>query len=175
MKNLKDLPLGDEFPEIVNAIIEIPKGERTKYEYDPELGVFKLDRVLHGAVHYPAAYGFIPSTLWDDGDPLDILVVLSEPLFPGCLVRVRPIAVLKMRDDKGLDDKLLGVAVDDPINKDVRSLKDLPAHIPYEIENFFTTYKILEKKHVDSFGWGSADAAVRAIKRGAKMLKEQSD
>src|SRR5205823_8954871 len=99
--NLHDLSIGDDFPTMVNVIIEIPPGVQTKYEYNPQLGVFTLDRVLHAAVHYPAAYGFIPQTRWRDGDPLDILVVIHEPLFPGCLVRAKPLALLQMQDEKG--------------------------------------------------------------------------
>jgi len=112
--NFHDLPIGDSFPALVNVVIEIPRGARTKYEYDAQLGIFRLDRVLYAAVHYPAAYGFIPQTLWGDGDPLDILLVLQESLFPGCLVEARPLALLQMQDEKGSDDKVLSVAMGGP-------------------------------------------------------------
>jgi len=169
--NLKNTPIGQDAPNIVNAIIEIPKGGRVKFEYDVNLQIFKLDRVLHSAVHYPAAYGFIPQTLYGDGDPLDCLILVSEPLFTGCLLRMRPIAVLKTRDDKGSDDKVLGVAIDDPRYIDVHELKDLPKHVPLEIENFFMNYKQLEKKKVESFGWGSREEAAAAIKEGINGFK----
>ena len=112
--NFHDLPIGDSFPALVNVVIEIPRGARTKYEYDAQLGIFRLDRVLYAAVHYPAAYGFISQTLWGDGDPLDILLVLQESLFPGCLVEARPLALLQMQDEKGSDDKVLSVAMGGP-------------------------------------------------------------
>jgi inorganic pyrophosphatase len=119
--------------------------------------------VLYAAVHYPAAYGFLPQTLWDDGDPLDMLVVLQEPLFPGCLVEARPLALFQMQDEKGRDDKVLSVAVGDPVYEAARSLQDLPPYIPREIEHFFTTYKGLEGKPVQSFGWADVAAAHRAV------------
>jgi inorganic pyrophosphatase len=163
MPNFYDLPIGDGFPATVNAMIEIPRGERTKYEYDPQLRVFKLDRVLHAAVHYPAAYGFIPCTRWDDGDPLDILVVMQDALFTGCLVQAKPIALLQMQDEHGADDKVFSVAVADPVYQDVASLQDISPHIPREIEHFFTTYKMLEGKPVRGVGWADGAAARRAI------------
>jgi inorganic pyrophosphatase len=161
--DLHDLPIGDDFPTVVNAIIEIPHGVRTKYEYDAHLGVFKLSRILHAAVHYPAAYGFIPHTLWDDGDPLDILVVTHEPLFPGCLVQARPVALLQMQDEKGRDDKVLSVAVGDPMYQDARSLDAFPQPLTRAIEFFFSTYKVLEDQPVQSFGWAGVEAAQQAV------------
>jgi inorganic pyrophosphatase len=163
MPNFHHLPIGDGSPAIVNIVIEIPRGARTKYEYDAQLGIFRLDRVLYAAVHYPTAYGFIPQTLWDDGDPLDILLVLHEALFPGCLVEARPLALLQMQDEKGRDDKVFSVAVGDPVYATAQSLQDLPPHIPREIEHFFTTYKLLEGKPVQSFGWADMEAAHQAI------------
>lgn len=151
--NLKDFPIGEHFPEVVNAIIEIPEGSRNKYEYDPELNIFKLDRVLYSAVHYPTAYGFIPGTYYDDGDPLDILVLTSQPLSIGILVEARPLGVLRMRDDKGPDDKIISVAIRDEHYKDVLRVEQLPHHLLVEIEHFFSTYKHLEGKEVQSFGW----------------------
>jgi len=161
--NFHALPIGDDFPAQVNVVIEIPRGARTKYEYNAQLGIFRLDRVLYAAVHYPMAYGFIPQTRWDDGDPLDILLVLQETLFPGCLVEARPLALLQMQDEKGRDDKVLSVAVGDPVYATAQSLQDLPSHIPREIEHFFTTYKLLEGKPVQSFGWVDMEAAHQAI------------
>ena len=172
MPNFHDLPIGDGFPVLVNVIIEIPHGARTKYEYDAQLGIFRLDRVLYAAVHYPAAYGFIPQTLWDDGDPLDILVVLHEPLFPGCLVEARPLALLQMQDEKGRDDKVLSVAVGDPVYEATRSLQDILPHIPREIEHFFTTYKVLEGKPVQSVGWADVAAAHRAVVHAHRAYRQ---
>src|SRR5690242_11479982 len=110
MKNYKDIPIGEKAPESVNAIIEIPRGSRNKIEYNPSLGIFQLDRVLYSAVHYPYSYGFIPSTLWDDGDPLDILVFCDQELITGLLLEVIPIGGLEMIDDKGSDLKVIAVA-----------------------------------------------------------------
>lgn len=161
--NYKNLNPGERLPEIVNCIIEIPKKSRNKIEYDPDLMVFKLDRVLHASVHYPADYGFIPGTLYEDGDPVDILVLISEPTFTGCLVRVKPIGLLRMIDEAGKDDKILSVAIDDPTYREYEDVSNLPSHILIEIEHFFKTYKILEGKAVESFGWESAKMAKEAI------------
>ncbi|MDE3056910.1 MAG: inorganic diphosphatase [Bacteroidota bacterium] len=163
MKNFKDLPLGSKEPEIINAIVEIPKGSRNKYEYDVHLGIFKLDRVLYSSMHYPEAYGFVPSTLWDDGDPLDILIFIDEPLDTGILLEVRPIGILRMRDEKGPDDKLLSVAVNDPTYGTIGDVHEVPKHLLVEIEHFFTSYKKLEEKHVESFGWEGKTAAIQAV------------
>ena len=164
--NLKDFPIGEHFPEVVNAIIEIPEGSRNKYEYDPELNIFKLDRVLYSAVHDPTAYGFIPGTYYDDGDPLDILVLTSQPLSIGILVEARPLGVLRMRDDKGPDDKIISVAIRDEHYKDVLRVEHLPHHLLVEIEHFFSTYKHLEGKEVRSFGWEPTAFAHAAVRMG---------
>jgi inorganic pyrophosphatase len=166
--NLKDLPIGKGFPKTINAVVEIPKGGRNKYEYDIELGVFKLDRVLYSSMHYPEAYGFVPSTLWDDGDPLDILIFIDQPLFTGVLVEVKPIGILRMKDEKGPDDKLLSVAVNDPTYRNISDVKEVPDHLLVEIEHFFTSYKLLENKHVESFGWDNAEVAIEAVRYGHK-------
>lgn len=162
--NLKDYPIGDNFPETVNCFIEIPKYSKNKYEYDVKLGVFKLDRVLHSSVHYPEAYGFIPSTYWEDGDPLDIMAIVTEPTFTGCFMEVRPIGVLRITDDMGQDDKILGVFVNDPFYKKVFDISAMPQHYLAEIENFFLTYKMLEFKKVESKGWLSSEEARKSIK-----------
>ena len=114
MTNYYQLPPGPDVPHVVNAVIEIPKGSAHKYEYDKELNVFKLDRTLYSPVHYPGAYGFIPRTLAEDGDPLDVVVIIDGPTFTGCLIEVRPLGVLVMRDDMGLDHKILAVPTNDP-------------------------------------------------------------
>jgi len=168
--NLKYLPIGDEAPVVVNAIVEIPKGSRNKYEYNIELAVFQLDRVLYSSMHYPEAYGFIPSTLYDDGDPVDVLIVIDQPLQTGIMIEVRPIGILKMADEKGTDDKVISVAKHDPTHSTIREVRELPKHTLIEIEHFFTSYKELEGKHVRSFGWHGVREARRAIQRAAKAF-----
>ncbi len=164
MPNLKDLPVGKNFPDEIYAIVEIPEASRNKYEYDSDLQVFRLDRTLYSAVHYPTAYGFIPGTFYDDGDPLDVLIVASQPLHIGVLVETRPVGVLRMQDDKGQDDKILSVAIHDEHYKDVSLLEQMPHHLLVEIEHFFSTYKHLEGKSVRSFGWEPAEFAKSAIR-----------
>jgi inorganic pyrophosphatase len=168
--NLKYLPLGDDAPRVVNAVVEIPKGSRNKYEYDLDLGVFRLDRVLYSSMHYPEAYGFIPSTLYEDGDPVDVLIVIDQPLQTGIMIEVCPIGILKMQDEKGTDDKVISVANGDPTYSTIREVSALPHHTLVEIEHFFTSYKELEGKHVKSFGWHGAPEARRAIVRASKAF-----
>jgi inorganic pyrophosphatase len=145
--------------EPLEVIVEIPSGSRNKYEYDHQRHRFVLDRILYSSVHYPCDYGFIDGSLADDGDPLDVLVVISEPTFPGCVVRARPIGVLDMTDDKGHDYKVLAVAHDDPRWEETHALEDLSPHRLREIENFFRIYKELEGRETDVSGWlGVADA-----------------
>jgi inorganic pyrophosphatase len=172
--NFKDLPLGAAAPERVNAVIEIAKGTRTKYEYDVHLGVFRLDRVLYASMFYPTAYGFLPSTLAPDGDPLDVLVLISEPLATGVLVEVRPIGLLKMRDEKGEDDKVLAVASRDPAYSRVRELDHLAGDELRLIEHFFCSYKTLERKHVASHGWQPRPQAHRLIARGQRRYARET-
>ncbi|GAC1509901.1 MAG: inorganic diphosphatase [Chloroflexota bacterium] len=147
----------------VEAIVEIAQGSRNKYEYDHDTHVIRLDRVLHSSVHYPTDYGFLPDTLSNDGDPLDVLIVVYEPTFPGCQVPVRPIGVLRMRDEKGEDEKILAVPVGDPRFDEIDELNDLSTHFLKEIENFFATYKLLEDKETDLQGWDDERAAERLI------------
>lgn len=169
--NFKDLPIGKDAPRVINAVVEIPQGSRNKYEYDVELGIFKLDRVLYSSMHYPEAYGFVPSTLWDDGDPLDILIFIDQPLFTGVVVEVKPIGILRMRDEKGPDDKLLSVAVNDPTYRSISDVSEVPKHLLVEIEHFFTSYKHLEGKHVESFGWDNVVVALESVKQGVDNYK----
>ncbi|GGA38988.1 inorganic pyrophosphatase [Kroppenstedtia guangzhouensis] len=145
----------------VDAFIEIPTGSQNKYEYDKEKGVFRLDRVLYSPMHYPTEYGYLENTLAEDGDPLDILVLTTFPTFPGCVIQSRVIGVLLMSDDKGKDEKLLAVPVDDPRWDSVHSLEDIPAHTLREIEHFFKVYKDLEKKETRIEGWKGVDVAER--------------
>jgi inorganic pyrophosphatase len=168
--NLSRLPLGRRSPDIVNAVIELPKGSRNKYEYDVSLGVMRLDRVLSSSMHYPAAYGFLPSTLWEDGDTLDALILISQPLDPGIMLEVRPIGLLLMRDEKGSDYKIISVAMHDRTYADIADIKDLPKHILVEIEDFFTSYKNLERKRVSSFGWRGTRFARAAIRKAHRAF-----
>jgi inorganic pyrophosphatase len=149
--------------ETVEAIIEIPRGSRNKYEMDHETGEIRLDRVLYSSVHYPTDYGFLPGTLAEDGDPLDILVLVEEPTFPGCRVAVRPIGVLRMSDQKGRDEKILAVPVGDPRFEQVQTLSDLSPHWLREIETFFGTYKLLEELPTEIDGWDGREAAWEVI------------
>jgi len=147
----------------VLAFIEIPQGSRNKYEYDEERKVFFLDRVLFHSVHYPADYGWVPDTLAPDGDHLDVLVLMQEPTFPGCMIETRPLGGLDMHDEKGSDFKLLAVPVGDPRFDHVSSLEDLGTHWLREIETFFATYKLLESKHTEIGGWQGVDIAWQMI------------
>jgi inorganic pyrophosphatase len=146
-------------PKYVEVTVEIPTGSRNKYEYDHRRHRFVLDRVLFSSVHYPCDYGFIEGSLAEDGDPLDVLVMIAQPTFPGCVVRARPIGVLDMADDKGHDYKILAVAHDDQRWAATSDLSDLSPHWLREIENFFETYKALEGRETEVHGWlGVADA-----------------
>lgn len=154
----------------IEVIVEIPKGSRNKYEFDPDRGLFKLDRMLFSSMHYPSDYGFFPDTLAEDGDALDALVLLSEPTFPGCLIEARPIGLFKMRDEKGLDHKILCVPVHDPQWNHLKKLADVPPHLLIEIEHFFDVYKELERKKTVVSGWEDA-AAAREVIRAARARK----
>jgi len=154
----------DDFSS-VDAIVEIPRGSRNKYEYDPATSTIRLDRVLFASVHYPGDYGFILGTQCGDGDPLDVLILVEEPTFPGCRVRVRPIGVLLMQDEKGEDEKILAVPVADPRFAEVNDLVDLPHHWLAEVENFFQIYKTLEGARVATEGWKGAREANRVLQK----------
>jgi len=169
----RDLPPGPHPPEEVTALIEIPRGSRNKYELDKEHGLLKLDRVLYSAVHYPGDYGFIPRTLHEDGDPLDILVRINEPTFPGCLIDARPIGVLKMLDRGEPDDKILAVPSHDPQHGEYFDIADLPAHYLKEVEHFFLIYKDLEGKRMEIRGWEKSDSAMRVIAASMERYAEK--
>ena len=171
--NLTHLPPGPDPPQVVYAVIEIPKGGRNKYEYDAKLGLFRLDRVLYSSVHYPAAYGFIPGSQAADGDPVDILVMTNEPTFTGCLIEARPVGLLRMQDEKGEDEKVLAVPTVDPFYREMQCLSDLPPHFLREVEHFFRIYKDLEGKRVEIFGWEDAAAAVAVIQAGIEAATRQ--
>ena len=152
-------------PETVTVVVEIPGGSRNKYEMDHETGLVYLDRMLFTATRYPADYGFIDGTIGEDGDPLDALVFLGEPTFPGCRIVVRPIGVFGMRDEKGQDDKILCVPLHDPAWSYAENLEDLRPTMRNEVEHFFAVYKELEGKEVQTQGFGDRDAAVEIIER----------
>jgi inorganic pyrophosphatase len=146
-----------------DVLIEIPKGSRNKYEYDFELKKVRYDRMIFSSMMYPADYGFIPETLALDGDPLDVLVLVTEPTFPGCVMEVKPIGVFHMADEKGPDEKVICVPVSDPIWNKYNDLKDINGHLVKEIEHFFKVYKDLEQKKVDVEGWGDVNEANKII------------
>ncbi len=144
---------------VVDAFIEIPTGSQNKYEFDKEKGAFILDRVLFGSMRYPAEYGYLENTLALDGDPLDILVLVTNPTFPGCVISSRVIGYMEMIDNGEHDEKLLAVPTEDPRWNHVNSLEDIAPHTLKEIENFFLRYKDLENKKVEVTGWKDAAAA----------------
>ncbi len=166
------LPIGDNVPEMANVVIEIPFGEKNKYEYDKKLHVFKLDRSLYSAVHYPGDYGFFPSTLAQDGDPLDVLVLVDDPSFTGCLIEVRPIGMLEMTDQGDKDEKILAVPKNNPRYKEVHNYTQIYPHVMKEISHFFSVYKDLEGKRTQMLGWRDAAAARAAIMESHRRFKE---
>lgn len=168
----KDLVPGPSVPEVVYAVIEIPKGSRNKYEYDKDMEAFALDRVLYSPFHYPAEYGIIPQTLWDDGDPMDIMVLMEQPTFPGCVIETRPIGIMRMIDGEDSDDKILGVPINDPRFKDINDIDDVPKHLLDEIAHFFKEYKRLEGKTTEILGWENASKAFEAIKHSIELYKK---
>jgi len=155
--------------EEMNVIVEIPKGSKNKYEIDKETGLIALDRVLHSAQDYPFDYGFVPQTLWDDGDALDVVLLTTYPLMPGILVRARPIAILPMVDGGESDAKVLAVPCDDPRFKEVQDLSDVNKHTLKEIAHFFLTYKQIQNKEVTLGEWEGKDAAIAAFNRSRDM------
>ncbi len=161
-------------PNPVTMLVEIPRGSRNKYEVDHDSGALYLDRMLFTATRYPADYGFIPDTLAEDGDALDALAIVSEPTFPGCRIRIRPIGLFLMEDQGLPDHKVLGVPVGEPVWAEVTKLDDLPPHLLKEIEHFFSVYKDLEDKKTAALGWRDLavtlaviDAAERAFRKGS--------
>jgi inorganic pyrophosphatase len=146
------------------VVVEIPKGSSNKYEWDDDLGAIKLDRLLFSSLGYPTDYGFFRDTLASDGDPLDAMVVVSEPTFPGCLIEVKPIALFRMEDDQGIDDKVLAVPCSDPTWNQLEQLEDLNQQLQDEIAHFFSVYKDLEQKKVKVKGWFSREEALKEIK-----------
>jgi inorganic pyrophosphatase len=155
------------------CVVEIPKGTRNKYEHDPELGGIKFDRLLMSAATYPADYGYLRGTLGLDGDPLDALVCLYEPTFPGCLIPVKALGSFQMSDDKGGDDKIICVPLRDPYWNHYEELEDLPLLLREEIEQFFSIYKDLEGKQVTLEGWRTREQALEVIDAARERLRDQ--
>ena len=168
-----DFPVGAHPPEVVTAVIEIPRGSRNKYELDKASGQFRLDRVLFSAVHYPGDYGFIPRTLHEDNDPLDIIVSINEPTFPGCQIDCRPLGVLKMLDRGEPDDKIIAVPSFDPFYNEMFDIADLSQHYLKEVEHFFHIYKDLEGKRVEIRGWEKSEVAMEVINDSVQRYKDK--
>jgi inorganic pyrophosphatase len=174
MTNLwEDLEPGPNPPEEIYAVVECLKGERNKYEYDKDVPGVVLDRVLHSNVHYPSDYGFIPQSYYDDEDPFDVLVLVEDQTFPGCVIEARPVAMMKMDDDGEQDDKVIAVPTEDPRFDHVQDLDDLTHQQTAEIEEFFETYKNLEAgKEVETLGWEDKQAAMDAIEHAMDLYDE---
>ena len=165
---IDDAVIGTAFP----VIIEIPKGSKNKYELDKETGLLKLDRVLYSAVHYPADYGFIPRTYCDDGDPLDALVLGQEPVYPLTIVQARAVGVMRMRDDKGVDDKIVAVSVRDPSFEGYTDKSQLPGHVLRQVQRFFQDYKVLEHKEVVIEDMLGPEDALRIIRESLELYRQ---
>lgn len=163
---------GSRAPQNVNALIEIPQGSRTKYEIDKPTGLLRLDRVIYSSFHYPVNYGFIPQTLGDDGDPLDILVLCSQPIQPLCLVEATIIGNMQMIDSGEKDDKIIAVATHDPSVNHMRDIGELPRHFFNELKNYFEQYKVLESKQVQIEDFQDKEAAYGIINEAIKLYKE---
>ena len=161
-------------PDQLHAFIEIPKGGRNKYEYDEQLQAVVLDRFLASSTVYPLDYGYLIGHRGRDGDPLDAMVCVSEPTFPGCVIPVKPIALFKMHDDKGEDDKIVCVPMNDPGWNHAEVLEDIPQPLQSEIEHFFSIYKQLEGKQVDVQGWRSREEALDVIAEGRRLEEERN-
>ncbi|MGD8451575.1 MAG: inorganic diphosphatase [Phycisphaerae bacterium] len=172
------VPAGARPPEVVNTIVEIPKGRRSKFEVDKVTGLMRLDRYLYSSSHYPGDYGFIPQTLAEDGDPLDVIVMVNEPTFSGCLIETHVVGLFRMKDRGVNDYKILGVPNSDPLFEHVRDLADVPKHYLREVEHFFLTYKQLEGVEIQSEGWDHAAAAMAevqaSVERHIKQLAQRA-
>jgi inorganic pyrophosphatase len=169
MVDLERLPIGDDAPEVINVVVEVPVGSRNKYEFDPELGVVIRDRVLPGSVRYPMDYGFVPSTEAADGEPVDVVLAAYDPAFPGCVLQARPIGVLDMEDTSGEDRNVFAVPSDDPRFQDIRRVEDLPDQNLREIEEFFLVYKRLEgDEEVEIRGWLGVEDAHELIRSATR-------
>jgi len=171
MNLLHNVPAGDI--NNINVIVEIPKGSKNKYEIDKETGLIALDRAAHTAQDFPFDYGFVPQTLWDDGDALDVILLTTFPLAPGILVRARPVAIMNMIDSGESDDKIIAVPVDDPRFEKTQDLKDINSHTLKEIEHFYSTYKKLQNKVVEVTGFKGKKEAQDVFEEGLKLYTKE--
>jgi inorganic pyrophosphatase len=170
---LHEIDPGPDCPEVVRMIVEIPKNSSNKYEFDTELGLFRLDRALYSPMHYPGDYGFIPGTTAADGDPMDVLVMSDDPAFTGCLIEVRPIGLLDMSDENGIDQKIIAVPEANPRFEQIHTIDQLPPHVRRELEHFFTIYKELEGKRTELRGWHGPREGRDAIAAARKTFLEE--
>lgn len=167
-----DVEIGEKAPEEFQVLVEIPKSSKVKYELDKDTGLLKVDRVLYSSIHYPANYGFIPRTLGDDGDPLDVLVLMQEPVYPLSLLVVRPIGMMHMVDDGENDEKIICVPLEDPEYRSYTSYDELPPHRLDELKSFFEDYKKLEDKEVNVEDFADAGEAMKAVRHSMKLYEE---
>lgn len=169
-----DIKISESKLKTITVIIEIPKGTHNKYEYDEKTGIIKLDRVLHSPMHYPADYGFIPETRSDDGDHLDVVVITDSPVFPGCVVEVRPIGALLLKDKQKMDEKIIAVPVGNPNYSKVRRLRDIPEHQLKEVSQFFADYKKLEDcEDPEVMGFVKRKEAYKIIRQAYKTYRQE--
>ncbi len=174
-ETLDKIPPGTHLPSVVNAIIEIPKGRRSKFEIDKATGLIRLDRYLYSSSHYPGDYGFIPQTLAEDGDPLDVLVMVNEPTFSGCLIETRVVGLFRMRDRGVNDYKVLGVPHRDPLFGEFEDLNDVPIHFLREVSHFFGTYKQLEGVVIETVGWSRAAEGIACVLDAVERYKKEKE
>ncbi|OWK35854.1 Inorganic pyrophosphatase [Fimbriiglobus ruber] len=166
------IPPGTGEPSVANVIVEIPKGRRTKFEVDKITGLIKMDRYLYGSTMYPGDYGFIPQTLAEDNDPLDILVMVNEPTFSGCLIEARVVGIFRMKDKGQNDFKILAVPNRDPLFGDMKTLEDVPRHFLREVEHFFSTYKQLEGVTIEPLGWASHEVGATEVRACIERFRQ---
>ncbi|MGB1287085.1 MAG: inorganic diphosphatase [Aggregatilineales bacterium] len=167
-----NLNAGPKVPEIVYAVIEVPKGSRNKYEYSKTAGIIKLDRVLYSPLHYPGDYGFIPQSYFEDGDPMDILVMMNEATFPGCVVEARTLCMLKMIDNDEPDYKVLAVPATDPNFNHLQTFEDIPEHFLKEVQHFFKVYKQLQGGKVEDHGWVGTKETYEVIQTSLQSYRD---
>ncbi len=168
-----EISAGEDIPSVINVIVECPKGTKNKYEIDKETGLIKLDRAMKSAQDYPFDYGFVPQSLWDDGDALDVVLLTTYPLFPGILVEARPVGIMTMIDCGDSDDKIIAVPKNDPRFDEIKNLNDINKHTLKEMQHFFETYKSIDGKKVVIKGFSGKKDALIAVKKGLKMYRDK--